>query len=95
VEQYIMNLPSVIAYHPEINVLQDDGNIAVIKLTISDFATDSEILTGLAEDLGVRTVGEIMEAIRAGSVASVEMFEIAELLNHHTHKVWKCDDVLR
>lgn len=85
-----MKLPEIIAYHPEIQI-EKEGARHVLKLTVGDFAEDGKILKSLAEDLGVQTVGEIVQAIDQKKIQTASV-EHDVVIKTSAGKVWDWSD---
>lgn len=56
-------MPQIKAYHPKIRVT---GTNSVIKLGLDDWYDEDEILKKLGKLFSAKTIGEVLEKIRAG-----------------------------
>jgi hypothetical protein len=59
-------VPRIAAYHPEIAVRRATGEIVVIKPDLDNWYDEREVLTILGRAVGVRTMGQLVEALMSG-----------------------------
>lgn len=97
-----IQMPSIMAYHPEIHV-QNDGEHHIIKMVVPEFATDQQLLKSLATDLKAKTVGDVVQALKstAQAVTDSKVFKptVVETTNVVPlqvvgKKVWGWDEVI-
>lgn len=74
-----MRIPEIISYHPQIGVMGKDGQVAVIRVDLPDFAQHEEVLELMGQTLKVETAGEVVKAIEGGEYA--ERLEAVGCLN--------------
>lgn len=57
---------SILAYHPEVEVRRESGEVVTIELDMDDWYTNQEILERLLRASGGRTLGDVVESIEDG-----------------------------
>lgn len=65
-------MPKITAYHPEIAVQKESGEVVLIKPDLDDWYDEGEILSKLARATGASTVGEIVEAVEKRGVGNTQ-----------------------
>jgi hypothetical protein len=68
-------MPKIKSYHPTLRV---SGTNEAIKLGLDDWYEDWEILQKLGEAFGARTVGEVLQKIKAGQIPKQAISGILE-----------------
>lgn len=56
-------MPKIAAYHPEITVQRDSGEVVVIRPDLDNWYDEKEVLEILGRATGARTVGQVVEAL--------------------------------
>lgn len=64
-------LPHIVGYHAKIRVLEN-GKVWTLMVDRPDWGSDVEILKELGEELGVKTVGEILREFKSKGLAKLE-----------------------
>lgn len=65
-------MPKITAYHAEIAVQKEDGEVVLLKPDLDDWYPEGEVLRKLGAATGAGTVGEIVEAVEAKGVGNTD-----------------------
>jgi hypothetical protein len=58
------DLPPIVSYHPEIQVVGKCGGFHLIYANREDWCSDREVLSDLGKRFGVGTVGDLVEKLK-------------------------------
>jgi hypothetical protein len=82
------DLKQIIAYHPEIQVVDGAGERHVISLTVPEYEEDIVILKKLAVELKVGTVGGVVEKLSVGPLGVASVRKLGVVPHSVGKKVW-------
>lgn len=63
-------MPSIVAYHPSVNVSLPDGSAWVLTGDLPDWTSDEEFLDHLKAVLGVQDLHSLVSKVRSGVVVA-------------------------
>ena len=72
---FMPSLPQVLKYHFRVGVVDNDGRMKVIHMELPDFEMQDEILNNIKSELGVKTAGDMVQAMQCkNNKAKLEKF---------------------